>query len=200
MNSVVFTLHSTNCDFIPCRTRTIPSIKEPVKLMQIIGLAIEVLSRNTPIKGCGRYVHIYLIIQLHTLHRKAIVPIPLSFSLAVFHRPIMYDFIPKMFPLYNSCNIYTCISSVVTRAFLVILLSVFSQNSYFSLLWFDVYDLSHVYFPLFFCAQGETCLPNSVRISTHLVTYTHPGTLSDYSVPSHYSTRKNDSLPNLIAT
>jgi len=130
VNSLVFTLHATICDFIPCRTTTISSIKEPVKLMQIIGLAIEIPSRNTPIKGCGRYVHIYLIIQLHTLHRKAIVPIPLSFSLAVFHRPIMYDFIPKMFPLYNSCNIYTCISSVVTRAFLVILLSVFSQNYY----------------------------------------------------------------------
>lgn len=114
---------------ISCRTTTIPSIKEPVKLIQIIGLAIEVPSRNSLIKGCGRYIHIYLIIRLHTLHRKAIVPIPLSFSLAVFHRLILYDFISKMFPLYNPCNLYTCISSVVALAFVVILLSVFSQNS-----------------------------------------------------------------------
>jgi hypothetical protein len=98
-------------------------------LMQIIGLAIEVPSRNSLTKGCGRYIHNYLIIQLHTLHRKAIVLIPLSFSLTVFHSPIMYDFIPKMFSLYNSCNIYTCIPSVVTLAFAVILLSVSCLNS-----------------------------------------------------------------------
>jgi hypothetical protein len=91
------------------------SIKVPVKLMQIIGLAIEVPSRNSLRKGCGRYVHVYLIIHLHTLHRKAIVPIPLSFSLAVFLGPIMHDFIPKMIPPYNSCNIYACISSIVTH-------------------------------------------------------------------------------------
>lgn len=129
MNSVVFTLHATICDCIPRHATTIPSIKESVKLMQIIGLATEFPSRNFLSKVCGRYVHIYLIVQLLTLHRKAILPIPLSFSLALFHSPIIYDFIPKMFPLYNSCNTYTCISSVVTQAFVVILLSVFCQNS-----------------------------------------------------------------------
>jgi hypothetical protein len=104
-------------------------------LTQIIGLAIEVSSMNSLTKGCGRYIHLYLIIQLHTLHRKAIVLIPLSFSLTVFYSPIMYGFIPKMFSLYNSCNIYiyiyiyTCIFSAVTLAFAVILLSVFRQNS-----------------------------------------------------------------------
>ena len=156
MNSVVSTLHAKICDCIPCRTTIMPSIKEPVKLMQIIGLAIEVPSRNSLSKDCGRCVHNYLIIQLLTLHRKAIVPIPLLFSLAVFHSPIIYDFIPKLFPLYNSCNIYTRISSVVTRAFVVILLLVFCQNSWFSLLWFDVYDLSHIYFPFFFCGHRRT--------------------------------------------
>jgi hypothetical protein len=111
----VSTLHTTICNFIPCRTTNIASIKVPVKLMQIIGLAIEILSRNSLSKGCVRYVHIYPIIHVHTLHRKAIIPIPLSFSHAVFLGPIMYDFIPKMIPLYNSCNKYACISSIVTR-------------------------------------------------------------------------------------
>ena len=83
MNSAVPTLHATICDFIPCRTTTIASIQEPVKLMQIIGLAIDVPSRNSVSKGCGRYVHVYLIIRLYTFHIKAIVLNPLSFSLAV---------------------------------------------------------------------------------------------------------------------
>jgi hypothetical protein len=129
MNTVVSTLHATICDCIPCRSTTIPSIKVLVKLMQIIGLAIEVPSRNSLTKICGRYIHIYLIIQPHTLHRKAIVLIPLSFSLTVFHSPILYDFIPKMLSLYHSCNIYTCISSIVILAFAVILLSFFCENS-----------------------------------------------------------------------
>ena len=200
MNTAVCTLHATICDCTPCRTTTKPSIKEPVTLMQIIGLAIEVASRNSLSKGCGRYVYIYLIIQLLTLHRKAIAPIPLSFSLAVFHSPIIYDFIPKNFSLYNSCNIYTCISSIVTRAFVVYYFwfAVRIPSSHYSDSTYTTCPIST--FLSSFVAPGESCLPNSVRTSTLLVTCIHPGTLSDYSVPSHYSNRKNDSLLNLIAT